>query len=189
MVGLWMRSLISGSFWKVSMVRAPSLLIPRCWSPPDVGWIKANFDAFLGVDGCRGLGVVFRNHDGRPVLAAVRRVFSHMGVEEAELSAACFAVEVALRMGFDHIHLESDAEAVTTTIKKELNGLSPLFSLYSSMYDLCSNFEGFYCSVVRRSGNTVAHYVAHWDTGSSLEKICMEPFSPGFMALIDLDLI
>lgn len=136
--------------------------------------------AYIGGDCCRGLGVVFRNHDGRSLLAAVRRLNSNMGVEETELSAACFALEVATRMGFDHIHLEGDAQAVITTIRRKDMGLSPIFSLYDLVHVLSDNFDGFSCSVVRRSGNTVAHYVDRWDTSISHEKICMEPFSKGF---------
>lgn len=46
------------------------------------------------------------------MVAAVRRLKSNMGVEEVELAAACFALEVALFLGYDYILLESDAQSV-----------------------------------------------------------------------------
>ncbi|CAO2819420.1 unnamed protein product [Amaranthus hypochondriacus] len=150
---------------QVSAVHCATPAAPRSWCPPDDGWVKANFDAYIGGDCCRGLGVVFRNHEGKALLAAVRRLTSNMGVEESELSAACFALEVATRMGFDHVQLESDAQAVISTIKRKQTGLSPIFSLYDVVHVLSDNLVGFSCSVVRRSGNTVAHSVARWDTG------------------------
>lgn len=174
---------------RVATVNAPVRAVLHQWRPPAEGRIKANFDAYIGGDGVRGLGVVFRDHEGSPKAAAVRKMRSNMGVEEAELSAACFALEVAGRMGYEHIHLEGDAQVVIHSLQKHVRGLSPIHSLYDYLISLSSSFDSFSCSSVRRSGNTVAHYVARWDTGMAYEKICMEPFPQGFLALVDIDLI
>lgn len=92
-------------------------------------------------------------------------------------------------MGFDHIILEGDAEAVVNSINNKESGLSPIYALYDYLHVLSSRFSSFSCSVVRRSDNTVAHLIARWDTGIAHEKICMEPFPPGLVALADLDII
>lgn len=99
-----------------------------------------------------------------------------MGVEEAELAAACFALEVALRMGYNNLLLEGNAQL-------------PIFALYDDLHVLKSCFSGFSCSAIRRSGNTVAHTIARWETGIANERICMEPLPSGLVALVDLDLI
>ncbi|CAO2828108.1 unnamed protein product [Amaranthus hypochondriacus] len=112
-----------------------------------------------------------------------------MGVEESELAAAVFALEIAQRMEFTHIVLEGDAQTVINTIARKDSGLAPIFSMYDSVHVLSSFFGTFSCSAIRRSGNTVAHMVARWDTGIAHEKICMEPFPTSLRALADLDLI
>lgn len=91
--------------------------------------------------------------------------------------------------GFDHIILEGDAQSVVNSINKKERGLSPIFALYDYIHVLSSHLVRFTCSAVRRSGNTVAHLIARMDTGEAHEKICMEPFPPGLLALVDLDLI
>lgn len=53
----------------------------------------------MGAECRRGLGVAFRNHEGKLMVTAVKKVHSNMGVKEAELAAACFAMEVVVRMG------------------------------------------------------------------------------------------
>lgn len=120
-------------------------------------------------------------------MAAVRRIKSNMGVEESELAAAVFALEIAQRI--THIVLEGDAQTVINTINRKDCRLAPIFALYDSVHALSSCFVNFTCSAVRRSGNTVAHMIARWDTGIAHDKICMEPFPSSLRALEDLDLI
>lgn len=154
-----------------------------------MGWIKANFDAHVGTEGHCGLGVVVRNHEGKLLLIATRRIRSHIGTEESEADAACFALEIARIFGYDRIHLEGDALSVINAVKRNNIGLAPIFNLYESLEDFSNCFLGFMCSFVRRSGNIVAHMIARWDTSVAPEKVCMDPFPDSLRALIDLDLI
>ena len=59
-------------------------------------------------------------------MAAVRKIRSKMGVEESEVDAACFPLEVAQRMGYDHVVLEGDALNVINTIRKKKRGITPI---------------------------------------------------------------
>ena len=43
---------------------APTSLSFHSWQPPVEGWIKATFDAHIGTDFNRGLGVALRHKDG-----------------------------------------------------------------------------------------------------------------------------
>lgn len=101
----------------------------------------------------------------------------------------CFVLEIAVRMGYENIILDGDSISVINNIKKKDTGFSPIYAMYDYVHVLSASFGSFSCSFVRRSGNTVAHSSARWDTGIALEKICMEPFPNGFKALVDLDLI
>lgn len=55
---------------KVVDCSAPNCPAPNSWRAPAVRWIKANFDAYIGTDCTRGLGVAFRNHEGSFMIAA-----------------------------------------------------------------------------------------------------------------------
>ncbi|CAO2841012.1 unnamed protein product [Amaranthus hypochondriacus] len=112
---------------------------------------------------------------------------SNMGVKAAELAAACFALEIAQRMEYDHIVLEGDAQTVINSIKE--CGRTPIFALYESLHVPSSSFTSFSCTSVRRNENIVAHTVVRWDTSIAHEKICMELFPSSLRALADLDLI
>lgn len=68
-------------------------------------------------------------------------------------------------------------------------GLAPIFLIYDASVHLKSQFLDFLCAHVRRSGSSLAHEVAKWDTGVSHERICMKPFPQGFSTLAELDLV
>lgn len=136
----------------------PATITTHNWRPPMEGWVKVNFDAHVGIEGHRGLGVAVRNHEGTLLLAAIRRIKSHMGTKESEATAAIFALEIASRFEFDQVHLEGDALNVTNAINRYNTGLAPIYHLYKSLEELSNCFHGFACSFVRRSGITVAPY-------------------------------
>lgn len=49
----------NGYTQKVVECSVPNYPASHSWHPPAAGWIKANFDAYVGVDCTRGLGVAF----------------------------------------------------------------------------------------------------------------------------------
>lgn len=53
--------------------------------------------------------------------------------ECAEVAAAFFGPEIALRLGNMHVILECDATNVISPIKKEVVGFSPLFFFYEDI--------------------------------------------------------
>lgn len=54
------------------------------------------------------------------------QIRSNMGVEESKVVVACFSLEVAQRMGYDHVVLEGDALNVINTIRKKERGITPI---------------------------------------------------------------
>lgn len=158
------------------------------WCPPTHGWIKINFDANV-LDGTScGLGVIFRDERGKILLASVRRIQSNWNVDVCEVAAALFGVELAVQFAYSHVQLKGDSMYVMSAIENSLEGLSPIHLIYDHIVVLCSSFNGFGCSFVKRNGNTLAHLVARWDTDLASEKLFMDPFPQGFITLAELDL-
>lgn len=108
---------------KVFNIPVPKMLSYQSWQPPERGWCKINFDAYIGSDGSRGLGVVLRNDQGCVVLTSTRKVRANWDVETIEAIAALYALDVAKRMNFSMIHLEGDALKVITAISHQFTPL------------------------------------------------------------------
>jgi hypothetical protein len=87
-----------------SLLRAPvvqSLIGCKVWKPPDVGFLKVNWDAFVNVNaGVIGLGCVIRNEGGL-VMGAKCWVY--------KAQAAFIALDFCLDMGFAKIVSEGDS--------------------------------------------------------------------------------
>lgn len=160
----------------VAVVQHSKILQFQSWSPPDIGWVKVNFDVHIGESARRGLGVVIRDHDGNLLAAGTRRIEAQWSVEASEAAAALFGMELALRLDYQYIQLEEDAINVVQTIEVKGEGYSPLHLLYDCIKFASDRCLGVGCSYVKRNGNTAAHCVARWDTGLANEKVVMNPF-------------
>lgn len=112
---------------------------------------------------------------GNLLAACVRRVPANWSTLVSELVAVVFGLEVAIRMGFNHLHLEGG----NVTVFKALTNVSPGCSSFHILLDcfsaLRSYFIGFRSCIVRRSGNTTAHMVARWNLSFVGDTIYMLP--------------
>lgn len=107
--------------------------------------------------------------------------------ECAEVAAVLFGPEIAHRLGYKHVILECDVVNVISTIKKEVVGFSPLFLFYEDIKRLKSYFESFDCAHIRRTCNTIAHWIARWDINVGDERVWTSCF-PGYVTtLANLD--
>ena len=97
-------------------------------------------------------------------------------MEATKLAAECYGSELAKRYEVDNVHLKGESLSVMNAIAKKERGTAPIHALYDYVFNMSLDFDNFTYSFVRRRGNTVAHMIARWDTGSTQEKICMDPF-------------
>ncbi|XP_021745098.1 uncharacterized protein LOC110711034 [Chenopodium quinoa] len=173
------------------MVQPPSIkrkALPAAtyWSKPLIGVIKINCDAF--VKDTTKLGVVVRDDRGAIIAAAVRKGGDGWSVEVAEAATMAFGLQIARRLGYTRIQVESDALNVVSGVKLKANGCSPFFLIIDDIIALSLLFDFFSISHVRRSGNTVAHLVARWETNNCDELVCFGPFPQSLLTLAELDL-
>ncbi|XP_021749237.1 uncharacterized protein LOC110714988 isoform X5 [Chenopodium quinoa] len=88
------------------------------WRLPAAGNIKVNFDAHLAANNIIGLGVVLRDEAGSIIAAAVKRMKARWSVEQAEVAAARWGMQIAKQLGHLRIELECDAANVVNIINK-----------------------------------------------------------------------
>lgn len=160
------------------MVAPPSIASGTNWSPPPGNAVKINVDAHIMEGVGVNLGDVIRKNYGKLLVAGVKRVEADWEPEVAEAGATRFGVELAKKMGYDCVVLECDALRVVKAIKLQQVGRAPVFLLYQDIIGICNSFSQFLCLRVRRSGNTVAHCIARWDTSINSERICINSFPP-----------
>ena len=155
------------------LVRSSS---PVLGGAPNEGWIKINFDAHIGDDLRRSLGVVAHDCTGKVLFTGTRRCTASWDVKIAELATTCFNLELARRFEVDKEHLERDSLSVMDAIAKREEGRAPIDTLYDYAFDMCSCFNNSIYSFVHRGGNIVAHIIDRWKMTFAQEKIFMNPF-------------
>ncbi|XP_021867016.2 uncharacterized protein [Spinacia oleracea] len=133
---------------------------PKIWRAPAHGVIKINADASLADEGWIGMGMVARNHEGRVLFAACRRVRATWPVEIVEGKVLAMAIKLGKRYGYKNIILESDSQVVISRLSKVAVYHSDLDSVLEDILSLSSFFDSISWSHVKRDGNTVAHHLA-----------------------------
>ena len=106
----------------------------------------------------------------------------------AEAEAARYGLIVARRAGYDDVWIESDGLAVVQAVHKDNSGCSPIWLIYSDIKLLLLSFSSCRFSHVKRTGNTIAHLVAKWDTHGISELVCMAPIRQSIITLAEYDL-
>ena len=94
-------------------VAAPTVRPCARWSPPPIGWFKANFDVALFQDvGQAGLGVIIHDSQGLVMVSLAQNIQLASSVAEMEALAATRALELVAELGFDRVIFEGDSTLV-----------------------------------------------------------------------------
>ena len=94
-------------------VAAPTVRPRARWSPPPIGWFKANFDVALFQDvGQAGLGVIIHDSQGLVMVSLAQNIQLASSVAEMEALAATRALELVAELGFDRVIFEGDSTSV-----------------------------------------------------------------------------
>lgn len=131
-----------------------------CWRPPDVGWVKINFDGAVFRDGMEGgCGVVAQSDSGQCVVWAAFRFVQPVFPELAEALATREAVSLALRMGWRSVIFEGDCVSLIHKLQSNSGDLFVIGRVVRDIKFLVSSFSHSF-SLVRRTGNRVTHSIA-----------------------------
>ncbi|XP_021765431.1 uncharacterized protein LOC110729946 [Chenopodium quinoa] len=164
----------------------PCQPLATSWARPCSGMVKINCDAHLGVT--TGLGVVIRDEEGMILVAAMCKEYAGWAPEVAEAAACRYGLQLAARLGYTSVILESDAAKVVNGVKKMAGNLTPFSVLVDDICALSHCFVAFSISHVKRAGNTLAYNVARWDSSGCIERVCLGPFPQSLLSSAEIDL-
>ncbi|KAL0360571.1 UNVERIFIED_CONTAM: hypothetical protein Sradi_3741600 [Sesamum radiatum] len=160
----------------VSTVQVKAPTTPTHWSPPSLGEVKLNFDGavFPSLD-VVGLGVVARDSTGECVWWKTVCKQGLVEPEMVEAFAAREAILLALRLGWPRVILEGDCANLHLKLVSRLPDCSALGPIIRDIKYLVSSFVACSFSLIRRSGNKVAHCLARRASISGSEGSCIPP--------------
>jgi hypothetical protein len=102
------------------------------WIAPPPNWIKANIDgSFLANTGVASTGVVFRDHNGRVIIAAGCILHQCTSAQESKAMALLYAANTAKDYPGVNIIFESDCDAVIQNQKMGNDSKLHLRSIYT----------------------------------------------------------
>ncbi|XP_056696445.1 uncharacterized protein [Spinacia oleracea] len=144
--------------------------LPTTWSKPDVGWTKVNVDAGVLGDTGTGIGMVMRDSEGVIVACSSWQGTEKWETRVAEAKAVAMGLQLAQEMGVRDVEMESDCLMVIQPLRGGSQGNNSFSLVIDDILDLCSSFDNdnVKWSFVKRSGNWVAHNLAHfqpWNFG------------------------
>jgi ribonuclease HI len=131
------------------------------WQPPLINWVKYNIDgASKGNPGLVGCGGAFRNHDA-DLLYCFAEPLGIASSFQAELCAAMSTIEVAYKMNWKNIWIETDSTLVVLAFQNS-NTVVPwnLRNRWSNILLLFRNLNGI-VTHIQREGNHIADTLAN----------------------------
>lgn len=132
------------------------------WIAPEAGWVKINVDAGQVGEFVSGLGAVCRD-DGGVVLGCLSIQSSVVWEPRiAEAKAALEGIKMAIRGGYSPVILESDCLLLIQALRNPVVGSSDFHLVVEDILALSSQLDAVIWSFVKRSGNKVAHVLAHF---------------------------
>lgn len=147
---------------QMPVIKQPPLMADT-WIAPPPQVIKINFDVGVLEPNKFRVAVVARDAEGRCVWWRIRRLSGQPPVVVGEARAAYDGVLLAMEKGWRSIILEGDNSEIISAIQNRVDDSFLSYEAFtSSIFALLDSFESFSCSFVRRTGNKLAHALAHF---------------------------
>ncbi|KAL5741976.1 hypothetical protein ACOSP7_028708 [Xanthoceras sorbifolium] len=159
---LWSRA--SAYFSDFQSATTPGLPISstpkQLWSRPPDGVFKLNVDASV-VSGlsCYGVGLIFRDDSGFPVLVKSQLCSGSISVEVAEARAVLEGVSLAVELAFFPLSIESDSLSVVQLCRGDWISRGDVGHVIGNILSLLNNRAAAFAFVPRCS-NSIADFLA-----------------------------
>ncbi|KAL0285140.1 UNVERIFIED_CONTAM: hypothetical protein Sangu_2792800 [Sesamum angustifolium] len=136
------------------------------WIAPSADCIKINFDvAVFAAEGAIGVRAVARDSQGQCMAWLAQRVIRAGDGELAEAWVAREAVQLDVRKGWRKVVIEGDCASLIHKLADSIRDFSHLDPIVADILIYAENFHFCLFSWVKRSGNVVAHHLAHSTVG------------------------
>ena len=131
------------------------------WEPPPSSLLKINFDGavFKETEEAR-LGVVVRDSHGQVLASLAEKIKLPSSSEEVEALAAVRAITLAIDLNLPYSIVKGDSEVVISALRSKEESLSSFGHLISSIKHYLVSCNCVSLFHIRRSGNSVAHFLA-----------------------------
>ncbi|KAL0361676.1 UNVERIFIED_CONTAM: putative mitochondrial protein [Sesamum radiatum] len=144
----------------------PNSSTPSSWKAPPLEHVKINFDgAVVGEKSEMGIGVIARDSQGQCVAWMTHRIRRAGFGELAETWAAWEAIQFALRRGWRRVVVEGDCLNLIRKLNAGQGDLSLTGPLVLDIQYFAAKFSSCQFSWIKRSGNSVAHFLAQSANG------------------------
>ncbi|KAL5740942.1 hypothetical protein ACOSQ2_030122 [Xanthoceras sorbifolium] len=159
---LWSRaSAYFSDFQSATTSGLPISSTPKqLWSRPPDGVFKLNVDASVvsGL-GCYGVGLIFRDDSGFPVLVKSQLCSGSISVEVAEARAVLEGVSLAVELAFFPLSIESDSLSVVQLCRGDWISRGDVGHVIGNILSLLNNRAAAFAFVPRCS-NSIADFLA-----------------------------
>ncbi|KAL0388103.1 UNVERIFIED_CONTAM: putative mitochondrial protein [Sesamum radiatum] len=152
------------------------------WNLPPAGWIKVNFDGgFRDRGRVMGLGAIARDASGSCLAWLSIRMHRGGTAELAEAFAAREAIRLARRHQWRRVILEGDCSTLLHKLSNALPNFSVASTIIEDVRSVSFLFESLSFSLVLRSANSAADFLAKCALNQVGDSSC---FPPGLDALV-----
>ncbi|CAL1372336.1 unnamed protein product [Linum trigynum] len=166
----WLKDYLEKQTKTQGVERAPDLR----WRPPELIPVKVNVDAACMSGKGTGWGAVIRDGGGRCLLAAVKRSRVQWNPEDSEVMAIDFGLELARRMTFREMEMESDSLGIISQLRREEERQTENVLLCEEVRAKAQEFDRVIWSFVGREFKKPAHFMAHVSCNWDEEEIWMD---------------
>lgn len=132
----------------------------QIWDPPLRDSIKLNSDARLSPEGWTGWGALCRDHNGRTIFAAVKRVYHTSIPLVAEAQALLYGLSLAKAQGMTKVECESDCAQLISMIKERQINNHRLGHIIEDLLDFQDMGIQVTWKHICREANKAAHNLA-----------------------------
>ncbi|XP_057453121.1 uncharacterized protein LOC130744983 [Lotus japonicus] len=132
--------------------------------------------------------MIARNNNGDVMATAALDSLGAASALMAEALAFRWCVSLAKDLGFFRVVFETDCLQLFEAWKKNKQGVSYLFSVLNDCRDMVSFFTSFDLSFVRRSGNSVADFLAK-NSSKFSNVVWIEEVPPELDLLVTSDVL
>ncbi|XP_057444908.1 uncharacterized protein LOC130737161 [Lotus japonicus] len=158
------------------------------WWRPQERVVKLNFDASFVDGNVAGLGMVARNHRGEIMASATSYPVPTLSALLAEACGLRWAMQSATELSFRRVCLETDCLQLFQWWQKAVVGRSYLDNIIRDCRTYVSFFDFFSLSFVRRTGNSVADFLAK-NASTYANSVWVEEVSDAVIGLVNLDVL
>lgn len=160
--------------------------VAAVWKRPALDQIKINCDASFRAPTDVGLGMVARNSSGEVMASATSSSCSVLSSLLAEASCLRWAMSLAIDLGFRQVIFEVDCLQLFKAWRAGVAGRNYLATIISDCRRLSLHFDSAIFTFTRRSGNSVADYLAR-NASTYGESVWVEEVPPGAIRFVDSD--